>query len=179
MAFVRLHGLLRPFVEQRWAQDVAKLNQLEESRLRTFLFGAIRTQLTPVKRPMLQLQNGRCFYCVEEVGRRPAEVDHFIPWSRHSDDSLHNLVVAHAKCNNDKSDFLAGVRHLRSWYERNERQQDALAKLSQSLSWELGEERTLGAARALYLRLPPTARLWVGQGRFEVADPGQIQHALA
>jgi hypothetical protein len=39
-------------------------------------------------------------------------VDHFIPWSRHADDGLDNLVAADARCNGQKRDFLAAAADL-------------------------------------------------------------------
>jgi HNH endonuclease len=36
------------------------------------------------------------------------EGDYFLPWSRHPDNTINNLVAAHAACNNAKSVSLAG-----------------------------------------------------------------------
>jgi len=179
MAFVRLHGLLRPFVEDQWAKDVARLNGLEASRLRRFLFGASRTALVAVRLPLLGIQQGRCFYCDDAIAAKDSQVDHFVPWSRHPDDGLHNLVVAHSRCNNAKSDFLAAPAHIRRWRGRNVDKASDLAAISRRLTWELGESTALGAARAVYLRLPGTARLWVRPKQFEIADTRALQHALA
>ncbi len=179
MAFVRMHGLLRPFVEQQWAADVAKLNRLEESRLRDFLFGATRESLDAVRTPLIDLQNGVCFYCAGDLRGKGCQIDHFIPWSRHPDNGLHNLVAAHQGCNNAKSDFLAGIEHLRRWRERNQSHESSLSQVSTELRWHLGDARTLGAARALYWRLPATARLWVQAGEFEIVDSSGIQRVLA
>src|SRR5213080_2876385 len=47
--------------------------------------------------PIIELQEGRCFYCAEGLASRAGQtpdVDHFIPWSRYPDDGLENLVVA-------------------------------------------------------------------------------------
>ncbi len=48
MAFVRLHGLLRPFVEQEWTRQVAQINHLDHERLHGFLFRRDRANLGPV-----------------------------------------------------------------------------------------------------------------------------------
>jgi len=64
---VRFEPLLRPLIQQRWAQHVAGLRansilhhvyELEE-----FLFGADRISLAPVVNELRDLQGGRCFYC--------------------------------------------------------------------------------------------------------------------
>ena len=178
MAFVRLHGLLRPFVEQEWAKDVATLNRLDEGRLHDFLFGAQRTSLERVRTPLYDLQSGSCFYCGGGMAANGSQVDHFIPWARHADNGLHNLVLAHGQCNRDKSDFLAGVAHIARWRERNETRASHLAQLASELTWEIGSDRTLGAARALYWQLPATARLWVSARSFEIAEAGHLRRAL-
>jgi hypothetical protein len=64
------------------------------------------------------------------------------------------------------------------WRERNTNER-ALTDLSEHLIWEMGVERTLGAARAVYLRLPETARLWVEVNQFEIANGRDIEAALA
>ena len=72
-----------------------------------------------VYRPILRdIQRGQCFYCRQPL-RAEAEVDHFIPWARYPTDLGHNFVLAHAGCNNSKSDYLAAVDHLGAWQERN------------------------------------------------------------
>ena len=50
---------------------------------------------------------------------KQSPVDHFVPWSRYPADLGHNFVLAHDKCNNAKSDFLAAENHLVAWVERN------------------------------------------------------------
>jgi 5-methylcytosine-specific restriction endonuclease McrA len=100
-------GLARPVVEREWLRHVARRNvdQVDELRLEAFLFGSERISLQRVRNPLLTVQAGRCFYCGGERG--PWEVDHFLPWARWPDDRLDNLVVAHARCNNDKRAALA------------------------------------------------------------------------
>src|SRR5207247_11038100 len=74
-----------------------------------------RVPLERVRGPLIELQEGRCFYCAERPASRAGQtpdVDHFIPWSRYPDDGLENLVVAHARCNAQKRDFLAAVAHV-------------------------------------------------------------------
>ena len=56
------------------------------------------------------------------------EVDHFIPWSRYPTDLGQNFVLAHSKCNNSKSDFLAAEPHLGMWAERNRSRSKELAE---------------------------------------------------
>lgn len=177
---VKLSGLLRPLIHREWVAMVAQINELEESKLETFLFGATRIQLSRIKPDLIELQDNRCFYCRERLGRK-VDVDHFIPWSRYPDNSIENLVAAHRKCNNSKRDFLAATAHVHSWAGRNTPASTSASDLSQiakSAGWETCPSRTLGVARAIYLRLPQEARLWKQQDFFETADLPGLRAAL-
>ena len=117
---VRLTPLLRPLVEAKWTKRVAERNPefVDHQLLDAFLFGAERINLDRVRRPLLELQNGYCFYCLQRV-RQPPGVDHFLPWSRHPDNTLDNLVAAHRACNGAKSASIAGLDHLERWLNRS------------------------------------------------------------
>jgi hypothetical protein len=126
---VRLNGLLRPLIHREWARMVAAMNKLPQSELDEFLFGATRVALDPVRAPLTSLQRDHCFYCDERlVGR--ADVDHFIPWARYPNNGIHNLVVAHPKCNNRKRDFLAAAVHVERWSKRARTNVQALDAIS-------------------------------------------------
>src|SRR5262249_23492631 len=94
----------------------SKLGNLTE--LGAFLFGQERGCLDAYRPILLDVQDGFCLYCRKPLAKL-AQVDHFIPWSRYSADLGHNFVLAHDKCNNAKSDFLAAENHLAAWIERN------------------------------------------------------------
>ena len=177
-AFVRLAGILRPFVLQHWAAKVAALNSLEEAKLPAFLFCVDRLSLEPVRAPLVEVQAGRCFYCGRQF-KGPVEIDHFIPWARQPDNGLHNLVAAHPACNNAKRDFLAAPGHVERWRVRSSLQALALDEIAQQAQWETGEARILGIARGTYLGLPEDARLWQAKGEFVVADPRALLELLA
>ncbi len=177
---VLLNGLLRPFIHQQWAMEVARINRMDEVRLHDHLFGAERRRLVALTSPLLELQRGRCFYCDDEV-RAAAEVDHFLPWSRHPDDAIENLVVADRRCNNDKRDFLAATDHVAEWRRRLELDSAPhrqLVAIAQSHGWEHDANRTLNVARAIYVRLPEDARLWSRRGQFVRADASALRSAL-
>lgn len=178
-ALVRLHGILRPFVEHRWAGKVAAINDLDERQLPGFLFGCDRTSLTPVRAPLVELQRGVCFYCDRPMRAATAHVDHFIPWARRADNGLHNLVATHGRCNLAKRDFLAGVGHVERWRARAVDQSVALSQIAAELCWGTGEHRIVGVARALYLGLPDNARLWLAANDFEQPDAPALRAALS
>ncbi|MBW3578574.1 MAG: HNH endonuclease [Actinobacteria bacterium] len=180
---VRLSGLLRPLIRQQWAAFVADRNRerTDEAYLDEFLFGAARISLTPVRRSLARAQRGRCFYCRGQLRSR-VEVDHFIPWSRHPDNGLDNLVAAHSGCNNAKRNAFAAVHpHLERWVGRfspSAVERRRLDVATRRLSWPRDPERTLGAARGLYLWLPQGTKLWAADGRFVDHDPDVARAAL-
>jgi 5-methylcytosine-specific restriction endonuclease McrA len=183
---VRLAGLLRPLIQRQWAQQVVDLNRVlvpalaEQGDLDGFLFGASRIALEPVRGDLRDLQDGDCFYCRDRL-RGSADVDHFLPWSRHPDDGIHNLVAAHPACNNRKRDFLAADEHVAAWSERFRRPDlvAALEGIAVSRRWAAQPERTLSVARAVYLRLPEDARLWRLGEEFVPPVRARLEAALA
>lgn len=168
-ALVRLHGLLRPMIVKKWAGKVADFNELEVAKLEQFLFGIDRVSLDPVRGPLAELHEHRCFYCQGRLTDR-VEIDHFVPWSRHPENAVENLVPAHDKCNNAKRDFLAASAHVRPWRDRMVGRRADLADLARDAGFDSAAERVLGIARGIYLRLGPTAPLWIR--RDELAPRG-------
>lgn len=169
LALIQLNGLLRPLIQRSWALKVARLNRLEHGVLHDFLFGQERSALARVRGPLMELQGGRCFYCDGGLDRR-IEVDHFLPWARVPSDNLENLVVAHSSCNGAKRDFLPALAHVERWRPRCDGEATegrAVAGIASSRQWPSEPSATLGAARAIYSRLPPSAMLWVLGGDFE------------
>ena len=182
---VMLNGLLRPFIHREWTRQVAQINGLEEARLEEFLFGATRVPLDPVRPGLQEIQEGRCFYCDERLGsgsRRGPEVDHFIPWARYPNNAVENLVVAHEKCNSQKSDFLAATEHVERWRSRIEPDAalaEDLRTLARDVDWESDRDRSMGVARGIYLNLPPDVPLWLRGREFVEFDPWELAGVLA
>jgi hypothetical protein len=168
-ALIQLNGLLRPLIQRSWALKVAKLNGLAEGLLHDFLFGQERLGLARVRPSLIELQQGHCFYCETRLDIK-ADVDHFLPWTRVPNNNLENLVVAHVRCNGAKRDFLPAVSHVRRWGQRlkpDAPEHDHLAVISSRLQWPSDPAATLGTARAIYGRLPRSAKLWVLEKNFE------------
>ena len=98
-----------------------------------------------------------------------------MPWAKHPDDGLHNLVVAHAPCNNRKRDALPAVApHLQRWSHRFDdgtRGGRRFAAVAAAVDWPQWPQRTLGAARSLYLWLPPGTPLWQQGSTFVPSHP--------
>lgn len=177
-ALIALNGVLRPLIFRNWALMVANLNDLDEPLLEEFLFGSRRISLEPVRPMLYELQEGRCFYCARSIVAS-CHIDHFIPWSRHADNSIDNLVAAHDDCNSSKSDYLAAAEHVARWRERGLDKAAALAQIAREQSWESRPDRTLGVVRAIYRNLPDDARLWVSGRDFARIDAPRLAMTLA
>lgn len=181
---VTFSGLLRPLIQQHWAVFVAGRNRdhLDDAYLHEFLFGVSRASLQRVRRPLAKAQKDRCFYCRRRLGSR-IDVDHFLPWQRHADNDLFNLVGTHPRCNNAKRSALAAVSpHLGRWTERiveGSPPRRELEKATLSMTWPRNPERTLNSARAMYLWLPEDALLWSSDGKFVRHDAGLARSLLA
>lgn len=164
----RFQGIVRELVEARWVRKVRDLNgeRLKERDLQKHLFGFDREQLAPVAGPLLDLNEGRCFYCGERALK--AHVDHFLPWARYPDNRLVNLVPAHDACNAAKSAYLASVEHLTHWLQRFTQPvlQRRLEAIADARRWPLGNDETLAVSRVLYAQQPEGARLWYAPGVF-------------
>ena len=181
---VLLSPLLRPLIEQKWTDLVSDFNNLPENALRSFMFGADRISLAPVRAGLVEIEGGRCFYCEHRFtdgGKSAPVVDHFIPWARHPNNTIENLVPAHDRCNLQKRDFLAAAQHVEKWTSRiatNSPTADQLRTLARKRTWETDQGRTLSVARAIYLRLRPEVRLWFLKQEFVPADRRLLQRAL-
>ena len=172
-----LNGILRPILRREWAALVASMNGLPESRLEEFLFGASRIPLGEVRGPLAELQGGRCFYCEDALGG-PTDVDHFIPWARYPDNGLDNLVVAHARCNSRKRDFLAAAGHVERWAARNASLAGQLGEAAIELDWEREPARSRAVAIATYSRLEEGAKVWMEGTTLVGLEKGRVVRAL-
>ena len=109
-------------------------------------------------------------------------MDHFVPWARHPNNAIENLVVSHERCNGYKRDFLAAAEHVAAWRRRLESDSEIahqLVQLAEEKAWEQGQDRSLSVARAIYLRLPDGYKLWVRGREFDDLDREAVTEALA
>jgi hypothetical protein len=94
--------------------------------------------LTAAKPVLMDLQEGKCFYCDETVKLDSGHVDHFIPWSNYSTDLAHNFVLADGRCNSKKRDRIPHVDHLAKWCVRNQKPGDQITlKLKEKITCDL------------------------------------------
>lgn len=158
---VRLAPLIRPLVQSKWAARVAARNPdlVDAERLDEFLFGAQRISLDRIRGLLGDAQYGRCFYCGTPMLAR-WEVDHFLPWARHPDNTIDNLVAAQAARNDAKSASLAGLEHLRRWTGRFRPGQisNAVQYMADVTGWPRRSDRVLSG----YLPVAPAGHAAVG-----------------
>jgi hypothetical protein len=178
---IRLSPLIRPLVELHWVRMVANLNGLDlmEDDLRKHLFGAERTAFpAPLRRELLDLQSGSCFYCSNTLTGASA-IDHFVPWSRWPNDAVENLVLAHAMCNSHKSDHIPGPIPLRRWADRLIAYSADLADVAVASNWRTDRARSISLARSLYGHLPSGSLVWNSPHNVTQANGFELLEVLA
>lgn len=179
---LRLAPLVRPLVEVHWVREVSKWSklQLEEAHLRRHLFGADRTSFPDWLRSVLrETQGDRCFYCGGQLGSRPTQVDHVLPWSRWPNDAIENLVLADRPCNGDKRDRLVVVHHVRRWIEHVGESGPVLAEVAAAHGWDSSAHRSVALMRAGYSHITDGSPLWAGRGDVRVEPLDPIRQLLA
>src|SRR5262249_35102784 len=127
----KFHPMIFDLVRGAWLRYVRQQNLDilgENADLNEFLFGSERANLAVVRRILLELQHGCCFYCRNPLKLANTHVDHFIPWSRYPVDLGHNFVLADDRCNSKKGDRLPACEHLAAWTERNTQTGDQIGK---------------------------------------------------
>lgn len=102
-----------------------------DSRLETFLFPHSRRPIpTKLRNGLGHLQSGRCFWC--NTTEQVEVVDHVVPWSRSHNESVPNLVLTDARCNNTKSDLAIAPRLARRWLQHLHQNRDQLERLAEA-----------------------------------------------
>jgi hypothetical protein len=98
------------------------------------------------------------------------EIDHFIPWARHPDNGIENLVIADQRCNRNKRDFRAAGNHVEQWAKRlsapDGSVRSQLAEIAQRAGFDRHSEPTINVARTIFSRLSDDVRLWLGSIEF-------------
>lgn len=171
---VHFAPLVEEIVRAAWLRFVVRCNKGllgASADLEAFLFPESRTNLEPLRQPLLDLQGGRCFYCGSRL-TGGTQVDHFLPWSRYPRDLTHNFVLADDKCNLAKCDHLPDCDHLEKWCSRN----DALGEeIDRQFAWLRmpADWPTLKrVAGSLYqLAEAGGSRLWVRKKEFVAVAP--------
>jgi hypothetical protein len=161
-----LGSLLRPIIERVWVSDLIERNKLdsEELSVHQHLFGSERRAFPPAARKALSgLQGGVCFYCQTHLSTK-SHIDHFIPWSKCSNDAIENLVLACERCNSSKTDYLATPDLVGSWLSHITTHATTLSAIADQTNLDSDAERAVRLAQGMYNGLADGALLWKTNG---------------
>ena len=100
----------------------------------------------------------RCFYCNAAL-ERDNPIDHVLLWSLLGIDGLANLVQACRRCNGDKRHSLPAPSIIDRVLGRD---RDVLEDIATTLEWPTQYDRTVAAARGIYLSQPEGSPTWAG-----------------
>ena len=157
----RLAGLLKPALEIMWVEDVRRMNPfLEEDvpDVAGHLFGRERVALATVREPLKDAFGAHCFYCNAAL-ERDNPIDHVLPWSLLGIDGLANLVQACRRCNGDKRHSLPAPSIIDRVLGRD---RGVLEEIATTHEWPTQYDRTVAAARGIYLSQPEGSPTWAG-----------------
>ena len=157
----RLAGLLKPALEIMWVEDVRRMNPfLEEDvpDVAGHLFGRERVALAAVREPLKDAFGASCFYCNTSL-ERDSPIDHVLPWSLLGIDGLANLVQSCKRCNGDKRHSLPAPSIIDRVLGRD---RGVLEDIAITLEWPTQYDRTVAAARGIYLSQPEGSPTWTG-----------------
>lgn len=157
----RLAPLLVPVIERLWVSEVLRFNPLlPELQVEDYLLGSDRRSMHALHLPLLDSQEGRCFYCSVRIEPSLAHVDHVVPWSRCGFDGLANLVLTDRACNLSKLDSLPSPEHIRRAVTRRD-----LDHVFAETRWAPGvqADRMLRTAAGQLRFVPDGYRLWRGR----------------
>ena len=102
------------FSEPEFADSLTLDEKLEHFRNKN-----TRTDITKFRDVLKWYQDDTCFYCGKKIYEK-SEVDHVIPWKVVQEDKVWNLVLAHALCNQNKSDQMPKGKFIERLIARNE-----------------------------------------------------------
>jgi hypothetical protein len=172
------YGLLRDLIQGAWLRFVQQLNANRlgsVSDLGTFLFGQERGSLELYRPILMDVQQGTCLYCQKKLSGQ-TQVDHFIPWSRYPADLGYNFVLAHHRCNNAKSDYLAAEVHLAAWAERNRLHHEELQSRLQGAGLPCDSAASVQVARWVYQQTErANGQVWVVEKELKHLSPAWTQ----
>lgn len=163
----RFSGILRPLVEFRFAERVAKINKLDMHSplqgIHTHLFGRVRIMPPDaMKKEMARLQDGKCIFTGELLEGSALSLDHVIPWSRHRLSQVENFVMTTKSVNYGKSDSLVGPDIVQRWLCHILHNSEALRDVAQRFNWPTNLIHVVHVAKQMYEAAVPGTGVWHG-----------------
>jgi hypothetical protein len=97
----------------------------------------------------------------------------FVLWDAYPTDIGHNFVLAHRRCNNAKSDYLAAEQHLQSWAVRNQERADELAERLRDANLAHDSSASLRIAEWAYEQVERSkGQVWLNDSVFQHLGAG-------
>lgn len=131
-----------------------------------------RILLTPLIPVLNGYQQGRCFYCGEEL-YPPVHVDHVIPYQAVKHNEIWNLVLAHQFCNEDKSDNIPPRHFVDNLIMRNEFVLKSELPLKDELKKVLGSTPQVRKEKVqgqYFFAKRKIGRIWRGHDKYDPAN---------
>ncbi len=174
-------GVLRPLIEFRFAQLVAKINGEHLNALdfdiHEHLFG--RDRMMPpysIRIGLMKLQGSRCILTGRHIRRDNISLDHVIPWSRTRLSAIENFVVTTSSVNSSKSDSLLGPDLVVKWLDYLDDKSEQIVELADASDWPTDFERVSSVALHIYEALDPAVGVWQGDNGVQpLGDQGKTR----
>jgi len=172
--FRKFYDLVIHIARNAWAKKVVSINKKKgilnnNPSVEAFLFSNDRKNLSSILPILTDIQSNKCFYCQKTISSSDeSNVDHFIPFSRYSNDTAHNFVMAHARCNNSKSDYLAAFVHRDRWLQQNLDTYRRVIDEELKLHVHSDPDLTLAISNWAYSQASDiNARLWIAKNEYQ------------
>ncbi|MCY4258028.1 MAG: HNH endonuclease signature motif containing protein [bacterium] len=168
-AITKFAGVLRPLVEFRFSELVAKINRdslgnTAEHQIHEHLFGGDRNMPSDAMRDdLIEIQNNRCIYSGSLLDPSSKSLDHVIPWSRVRLSHIENFLVTTKKANSSKSDTLLAPDLLERWLEHLEHCSSEINQVAKKYGWPSDMNLIYDTSYNIYKVLDPRTGVWDGE----------------
>lgn len=164
----RFSGVLRPLIEFRFAELVAKINRenldTDEYHIHEHLFDRERSMPPKeIRRGLIELQGNKCIFTGRSLNLRSGSLDHVIPWSRTRLSLIENFVVTTKSANSSKSDSLLGPDLVERWLIHIGDNSHRIEQLARENGWPTDSRRVRSVALHIYEALHPATGVWHGK----------------
>ena len=162
-SLTRFAGVLRPLVEFRFAQTVARINRITQpvDDVYSHLFG--RDRIMPpssMRRRLVQLQGGRCIFSGDSLPTSGGSLDHVLPWSRVHLSQIENFLMTTSSVNSKKRDSLLAPAALERWLDHVHTKSDEIRQCADDHSWPTGIDSVRRVASRIYEVLDTSTGVW-------------------
>lgn len=168
-ALTKFAGVLRPLVEFRFAEVVARINRdslghIAEYQIHEHLFGSDRSvPPNSMRDDLVEMQGNRCVYSDVPLDGGPKSLDHVMPWSRTRLSQIENFVITTRSANSSKNDSLLGPELMGKWLEHLEGHSSQMRQIAGEYGWPSDLERVRRTSYNIYKVLDPTSGVWQGE----------------